>query len=501
MPPEQPRITPDPRPHGRGLFFGGSGHRVRRERPAARLTLLLAVGVVAAGCAAPTPDDHLRILAQRDAPGDRRLAALEALGPLRDWPAAEDAPRLLGDIAWSDRTPDDLRIAAIDRLLAADEARFRTELRSRITLVERWPVLQHLFDLAAERGWSDATPALVRSFARTSQVYADADRPERAALARLHPDRPLRDVLVATLTGAEHDTVLVEQAAAWTVLSRTEPPADLWSLLVALPPATPLVRDLQAAAEVLDVLPRDTEGVLWLMSVRGAEGGRWWQGAADAASTLLPEERAGLELRHLPLLQGVAELGAADRDALLDEVRSEIAAKGPQTTRTEFGALPGPASERLDAQADRLTWPDLLAIRTLLAALDDPAVVASLFAQADADHADTATEHGGVLRFASDRAGLVAETYEPVLQAHDRVFYSSPELIAAMYTAVAHYHFHAQDHDNADYAGPGGGDLGFADRLRPNALVLTFTDRDTLNADYYQPGGVVVDLGAIRRPR
>ena len=38
-----------------------------------------------------------------------------------------------------------------------------------------------------------------------------------------------------------------------------------------------------------------------------------------------------------------------------------------------------------------------------------------------------------------------------------------------------------------------------ADRLRPTAVVFTFIDRDTLGVDYYQPQGVVVDLGTIRR--
>ena len=72
-------------------------------------------------------------------------------------------------------------------------------------------------------------------------------------------------------------------------------------------------------------------------------------------------------------------------------------------------------------------------------------------------------------------------------------------LIQRMYTGLAHYHFHAHQLSNADYAGPGPGDLGFVDRLRTSAVVFTFLDRDTLGVDYYHSGGVIVDLGVIRR--
>jgi hypothetical protein len=64
---------------------------------------------------------------------------------------------------------------------------------------------------------------------------------------------------------------------------------------------------------------------------------------------------------------------------------------------------------------------------------------------------------------------------------------------------LAHYHFHAQEYKNSEFAGPGKGDIDTADRLDFNFLVFTFIDEKTLNVDFYQPGGVVVDLGTIKR--
>jgi len=56
----------------------------------------------------------------------------------------------------------------------------------------------------------------------------------------------------------------------------------------------------------------------------------------------------------------------------------------------------------------------------------------------------------------------------------------------------------AQQHDNAPYAGPGGGDLKFAARMGFACVVLTFVDERTLGADVYFPDGTVVDVGALR---
>ncbi len=41
------------------------------------------------------------------------------------------------------------------------------------------------------------------------------------------------------------------------------------------------------------------------------------------------------------------------------------------------------------------------------------------------------------------------------------------------------------------------GDQKFADKYQLNNLVLTSIDANRLNVDYYQPGGIVIDLGTL----
>ena len=69
----------------------------------------------------------------------------------------------------------------------------------------------------------------------------------------------------------------------------------------------------------------------------------------------------------------------------------------------------------------------------------------------------------------------------------------------ALYTSLFHFHLHVQRYRNTDYAGPGYGDVNFADNSRANCLLFTFVNRDTLNVDYYRHGRVQVDLGVIKR--
>ncbi len=49
------------------------------------------------------------------------------------------------------------------------------------------------------------------------------------------------------------------------------------------------------------------------------------------------------------------------------------------------------------------------------------------------------------------------------------------------------------------WAGPGPGDRNYANATRANCLVFTSVREDTLNVDFYRHGGVVVDLGVVRR--
>ncbi len=404
--------------------------------------------------------------------------------------------------------PFEMRRFAIDELVAIDEKRFRQDLSVRITLIQSQETLDYLFSLAKQRNWDDFTPTLVRQYAKPSSTVPDEHRPERAMIEQLNPSKRVEEVVLSVFTNAEAKTSVTQQAAAWELLCRLVKSDELVQMLAQAQGKSSLVTDLKAAAVELRTLPRNREGLLWLAYLRDPKRRALWDETRDAVARLSDEQRRGLELRHLVVVRRLSdERRAWSREKVLSEVRlkldgAEHFVKGP----TFDGGAPD-QPQLLRESESKLTWADLQTIDTLLDAMRDPAAVTAFFAQADADLIDTGSEHGGVLDFAASPspsssqtiAGFVAQKFDPVTRSHDLKFYASPALVERAYTGIAHYHFHAQEHRNRDFAGPGRGDMELAGRLNFNFLVLTFIDKQKLNVDYYDPSGVIVDLGTVRR--
>jgi len=472
--------------------------RTARRFVTVALSVVLAVVLAVAftGCGPAPVDDPLAVMLDRDKDPARRLSAAKQLGNLTDAPDPEPAVKAMHKVLWSDSQPTDLRLWAMDRLIEYDPDTFWAIAQRRILEVDLWAVLGPLIDRSVKRGDSGFTAALVRSYSRGSHVYPDDQRPERAAIEALNPGFTLEQAVWGVFTSDDPSITTAARVDAWALTNRLFGAERARSLLSGTDSPQPLIRDLRSA-RWLGVLPPNREAVLWLMRVRGESGGAYWDRAERLASRLTDAQRQGLELRHLPALVLADDtLLGLDKSALLSRVRRRLSVTRG-TARTEPGVAMTLPSESLADHAQALCYGDLLAIDLLQDALTDRSLVAELFGQADADLADTETEHGGVLAVVDGR--VVALPFASPLRAHDQKFYSSDALIRRMYTGLAHYHFHAQRYHNASYAGPGGGDLAFADRLRPTAVVLTFLDHDTLGVDYYQAGGVVVDLGTIRR--
>lgn len=468
-----------------------------------RLIRLGTVLLLCLSSCAPTPvADPLGVMADRSRDPAQRLAAIEQVGLIRDAPEPQAVAAAMHRVLWSDAQPTDLRLLAMDRLIEYDADAFWHTAEQKILHVDLWPVLGPLIEKAAQRGDPSFTPALVRSYTRASQVVPDTERPERDAILALNPGKTVERVVWDVCAGDASSLPLATRVDAWTLTVRLSGLDAAGKLLDETHTDAPLIRDLREA-RLLGMLPINREGVLRLMRVRAMADGRYWDNAKQLIQQLRGTRRDGLALRHLPV---VCQMAAADplpdKSAMLTQVRRRLSSVEP-TVRTTAGVLRELPEESFSSHASGLCWADLVLIDRLLDAMADRTLVAELFRQADGDLADTTTEHGGVLDIVDGR--FIAEPFLPVIRAHDQKFYSSDALIQRMYTGLFHYHFHAQKYMNGEYAGPGAGDLAFVENLQASAVVFTFLDRDTLGVDYYQPGesggagGVVIDLGVIRR--
>ena len=448
------------------------------------------------GCAvAPEFDDPVTVMLDRSRDPVKRLAAAKQLGPIRD---ADDPDRiitLLHDVLWSDAYPVDLRLYALDTLIDHDADTFWQVARLRIREVDRWEVLGPVIDRAVAQHDPGLTPILIRSLARPSQIMSDQERPELAAISAINPAQSVEQTIWHVLVSDDPALSTAERVDAWVLMNRLFGSAVARARLEHATSTDPLILDLQAA-HWLGRLPDNQEGVLWLMQLRSEPNRSFWQAAEARADGLTDAQRHGLELRHLPALMQTSDAQlnrdvAAIRADLLKRVST------PGAIRTKTGVARELPSECLADHIEGMCFGDLVTLSWLMDAMRDAAFTDTLFMQADADLADTTTEHGGVLVIEHHRPQAIP--FMPTVRMHDQKFYASNALIDRLYTGLLHYHFHAQKYRNTEYAGPGVGDLAFVDQLRVSAVVFTFLDEDTLNVDYYQPGDVVVDLGVIRR--
>ena len=466
---------------------------------------------VGSGSAAPFAD--------RAVATERRVRAIAAWGV--DQPDAAEgteslaAAATLSRLLWSDREPRAVRLAALGALANRAPRVLWAGMDRHLTGVGDPVVVAAVAGRATDDGVTSAVGPLVRRWARprgdavfgATAAGPATPRAEATAVTRItgrSETRALRDVL-------QHDPVDANAAAAWGLLTRhtqqarhalsarnarTSAPgrstgtgptsttedrfdAVVWAARAAdHPPASAAARALARWAQVLDEWPVNGE------QVRGLTA---W---ADAD---LPVVRpAGLALRHLPLLSAGGRRQDGSQAALM--ARLAASTHVPRRIDGTSDASPG-------FVPDRLSPADALLLHAVLDALATPDVVAALFAQADADHADRRREHGGgLLHSGKSGENWKAESYASARQAGDHVYATRSDLLAALYRrGLAHYHFHAQRIHHAAYAGPGPGDLDFAAHSGLLCLTVTFFAADHLNVDATLPDRSVIDLGSIRR--
>lgn len=482
-----------------------------------RFVSLLVLGVWLSGCATPgssvpapgrgTPEAAYTVLSDTDAGVQKRIAAITTLQAAVGSGAtpAETARAALKRAAWSwhQGTPSQVRIAAIDALLA-DEANLddtHNMLRLMTPTEQQREVLEHVCQVATARAWGDMTPAIVRSWSRPVPGWEDLSRPEAQALLALWPGQDHDATLFSVFAGSDGADDKA-RSAAWAMLTRLDASGERTRALVRqagsrLDASTdPIAGAIARAWREMQIVPVTPEQLAWTQRLLEPQHDAHRQAIIAATALLPPERRERLELRHGPLMVWAHAQDATLIDAPL-EALVEHALLSLQGSRSY-----GPGARARAQDLARADWSEVLTALAAVQATRDPDLGRALFQQADADQLDTSTEHGGVIEAASDGGWqAIAFPPRPTERFGDRQFVASEDMIRRGDTALFHYHFHVQSHANRNYAVPSGGDYDTARRLGRASLVFTFVDRDHMNVDLYFPSGVLIDLGAIERPQ
>ena len=469
-----------------------------------RLTIGGALALAVASCASKLVvyDDPIAAMANRELTTGQNLEAMEqAAERFPDDPRRIDA---LKTIVSQEGYLLTHRIAAFEQLEGIDPAEAKATLVYRLPTSSAWDFVEWSCGLIVERGWADATPALIRSLYRPSPIHEPQERPERQALAALHPGRDIREVIFETvITPPRNMAEDVWRLKAWELLNRLGEPEVWRERLAAAPADDPLVASLRAGYVEFGVLARTSEEIKWLQWLLAPERAAWRAEIQAVVAALRPWQRENLRLRHLAVLVNVRRHHAdwldLGRDELVSRLEQRLAErKHYHPEAVTAGAVGGRIPQSLAHWRDNLSWADALTILLADEWTRWPAVRAAAFEQSLQDRADTTTEFGGIVDWMpADAPGPIASPFITTYRTHDRKFYASNDMVHAGYTAPFHYHYHAQEERNAEFAGPGLGDLQYADAMAVNGVVFTSVGRNRLNVDVYTEGGVTIDLGVI----
>lgn len=489
----------------------------------------LLLSALAAGCSSSSSEpiaDPLSTAKNKYLPVNERQRAIDQLwqdtghGDLRT-----TTRESLKNLYWSPSNGAPVRNYAIDKLLEdpadVDSADVRKSLRLMLYTEKDGEVIRHITDVAVVRGWKDYTPALVRQYAKTDRSVEEDKRFERVALMALSPGLSIEQIafdVFATPTsaeGIESEHLQKCRDAGWEVLGRIDPTGSRrLQMLAALPAGAgdASVQDVQACVRDFKCTPLTASQLQWLRRMRtpGDQAkAAWWSAAATAISRLTPEQTDKLLLRHVEPIRWSSvhqpEWLGQNRQQLLDALAARL------RERDQYGRSGAYAdgNETLAYQGEKMLWGDLLAVMVVDYALQSTKGLGDVaWKQAERDMKDTSTEYGGLLA-ATDALGgdpiatgaFTLAIYPPraTQRFSDTRFVASDDMLSQGAVALAHYHFHAQKVDNAEYAGPGPGDMEYAQDQGVTCLVLTPVKEGVLDADVYMAGGIRLDLGGFKR--
>lgn len=463
------------------------------------------VAALVAGCARRSLDP-MTALTSSQQPEDQE-AAIERLS--EQPPLAEEAKRALRRITFAPGYGLAVRQKAFDLLVREDRDGLRTTLETNIVRMESFEFRRWIMEQVAARGMKDFTTVAVNSWAGPVPVWGpdERKRPEYEALASLYGADKVGDALFAVMMDANPTRQAALRARTWELLMRIGERDRLRQLVSAsaIRPDDVMLRDIKGLVDDLGILPETREELIWLGKLRQTASPAYWRMAGEALRAVPEEHKANFELRGVPVAIAAfryqPELLKQPKDRLFEELVAALRGRDAARYSANFTGWDtgSKRTESLGMQRDEVRWIDLVAANLALRMLADPAVAARLFDIADRDQQDRRTEYGGVVRIDDSGSWDVVEV-RPRVTGSDTRFEAPQELFDQGYTALFHFHMHAQSFENGSYAGPHMGDFAYAGSTRANCLVLTFIRRDTMNVDFYRHGPVVIDLGTVKRP-
>ena len=415
--------------------------------------------------------------------------------------------KMLQRLLWAHGYTNDARMEALFRLWKYDKEETTRLIRQQLPRLNNLSWLTEICQWIADENIIELDEALISSWAAPMPlVRTEEERPEYKALVQLVGSDSVIEVVFMSLVNSNKSWKQGYRTRCWELLHRLAERRRLVELLNSeiITEDDAFLMDLRKAMNDFGVVPHQREEILWIRELAKPEYKSFWNEAMETLAELNDEHRNSIEMRDIPIAVSIRRHG---EQGDLSRSTSEILRRVEEKTKDEkhYFEREGGGSYQANAELLKtsrtvLTWGDAIALEIALKAMEVPQVREHLFEYASRDHADTTTEYGGVIAL-DEKGRFEILEFEPRVRHHDRRFNASQDMFDAAYTALFHFHFHAQEYRNGDHAGPGMGDKNYATNTRANCLVFTYVNKDTLNVDFYRHSNIVVDLGTISLPQ
>jgi hypothetical protein len=149
------------------------------------------------------------------------------------------------------------------------------------------------------------------------------------------------------------------------------------------------------------------------------------------------------------------------------------------------------------SQTESLSIADLWNLMLVSEMLDRRRTRRALRVTARQDMADKNSQSGGLIRYEHGRAEAIL--YPPARKRRDDEYIPTRQMLTNALDSLCYFvgHFSGVV-ENTSRIGPGEKELAFAAKHNLCGVVFTTVAGGRLNATYFTPGGIVVDLGEFR---
>lgn len=193
------------------------------------------------------------------------------------------------------------------------------------------------------------------------------------------------------------------------------------------------------------------------------------------------------------------------RGKLILEISHAIASRR-QEWSASGAALALPRSKRLfrrgrlvdfDSQVESLTMADLWNLYLISKMIDRERIRRELQITAQQDRADVESQWGGLIKYQQGQAEALL--YPPAAKQGDDKYIPSKRMLSDSLDSLCYFvgHFDKVSED-VSQVGPGIAELAFSTRYNLYGVVFTSMKAGWINATYFNPDGIVVNLGSFR---